>query len=109
MMGRKTRLFPSFNLALEAFVETPKIPGQGLYGELLTDTGKFRSAALGAESGGLVVRRLCPLAVLPAHISGRVLFEHDNVLVGDGLGGDFRHDRESFNEEGGFGGRRCSI
>ena len=91
MKGDKTRLLPGFNLVLETFVEATNIPVQGLEAELFADTGKFRSVALGAEGGGLDVCRLCPLAVLLAHILGRVLLEHDNVLVGDSCGGNFRH------------------
>ena len=91
MRGYKTRLLSGFNLVLEAFVKGPNIPGQGLEAELLADTGKFRSVALGAGGRGLSVRSLRPLAMLLAHIFGHVLLEHHDVLVGHGLGGDFRH------------------
>ena len=97
-MGRnKTRLFPSFDLIFETFVEASNIPGQVVNAELLADTGKFRSVALGTEGGGLGVRGLCPFAMLLARIFGRVLLEHDNVLIGDGLSGDFRHGWEFFS------------
>ena len=97
-MGRnKTRLFPSFDLIFETFVEASNIPGQVVNAELLADTGKFRSAALGTEGGGLGVRGLCPFTVLLAHVFGCVLLEHDNVLIGDGLTGDFRHCWEFFS------------
>ena len=96
-MRGKVYLFPSFNFVLETFVEAPNIPGQIVNAELLADTGKFRSIALGAEGGSLGVRGLCPFAVLLARVFGRVLLEHDNVLIGDGLSGDFRHDWEFFS------------
>ena len=82
---REARLFPGFNLVLEIFVEGPEIPGQGVEVELLADTGKLRPVALGAGSGSLGVRSRRPLAVLLARILGRVLLEHNNVLVGDKL------------------------
>ena len=106
----KTRLFPSFNLILEIFVEAPNIPGQIVNAELRADTGNFRSAALGTEGGGLGVRSLCPFAVLLAHVFGRVLLEHDNVLVGDGLTVDFRHGREFFSlQRKWIYGRKCCV
>lgn len=37
------------------------------------------------------MRRLYPFAVLLAYIFGRVLFEHDNILIGDDVVSDFRH------------------
>ena len=95
--GGKTRLFPSFNLVLEIFVEAPNVPGQIVDAELGADTGKFGSAALGTEGGGLGVRGLCPFTVLLAHVFGCALLEHDNVLIGDGLTGDFRHCWEFFS------------
>lgn len=55
-----------------------------------------------ADSSGLRLRnelgvpRLYPLAVLLAHIFGRVVLEYGVILVGDCLGGGFGHGWECF-------------
>ena len=86
--GSETHLFPGLNIVLEAFINGRNVRIQVLEVESLADTGKLRSVALGAGGGGLGVRRVCPLAVLIAHILGYMMLEHNNVLVGDDLGGD---------------------
>lgn len=89
--GVKACLFPGFDLIPEVLVNRRNIPGQGLYVELLANTSKLQPAALGTEGGSLAMRRLRPLKVLLARFFRRVRLEHDNVLIGDGAGGDFRH------------------
>lgn len=53
--------------------------------ELRADTGRSGSAALGTEGCGRDMCRLRPFAVLLAHAFGRVLLEHNILLIGDGL------------------------
>ena len=109
MRRGKNGHFPSFHLILEIFV-APNVPGQVVDAELRADTVKFRSVALCREGGGLCVRSLCPFAVLMAHVFGRVLLEHDNVLIGGGLAGDFRHGWEFFSlQRSGFMKRKFYV
>ena len=54
MRRGRTRLFPSFNLILEIFVEAPNTPGQVMDAELRAGTGEFGSAALGMKAAAEV-------------------------------------------------------